>query len=62
MNKNYLFAYLFITIATFLFTFSLLRFDNTIKYRSEVASKKVEEARITEDKKTIDEAILFLKA
>ena len=61
MNKNYLLAYIFITIATFLFTFSLLKFDNTIKYRSEVAMKKVEEARQTKNEKTINEAKTLIK-
>ena len=45
MNKKYLISYIFIICATFLFTYSLTTFDHTIKYRSEIAMKKVEEAR-----------------
>lgn len=56
MNKKYLISYIFIICATFLFTYSLTTFDHTIKYRSEIAMKKVEEARKTKDKKVIEEA------
>lgn len=56
MNKKYLISYIFIICATFLFTYSLTTFDHTIKYRSEIAMKKVEEARKTKDEKVIKEA------
>ena len=56
MNKKYLISYIFIICATFLFTYSLTTFDHTIKYRSEIAMKKVEEARKTKDEKVIREA------
>ena len=56
MNKKYLISYIFLICATFLFTYSLTTFDHTIKYRSEIAMKKVEEARKTKDKKVIEEA------
>ena len=56
MNKKYLLSYMFIVISIFLFTYSLITFDETIKYRNEIASKKVEQARITKDEKDIEEA------
>ena len=56
MNKNYCLSYFLIVLAMFLFTFSLVKFDNTIKYKSEIASKKVEEARRTKDEKDILDA------
>ena len=56
MNRKSLLSYLFIVLSTFLFTYSLITFDGTIKYKSEIARKKVEEARETKDDKVIEEA------
>ena len=56
MNKKYLLAYFLLVISAFLFTLSLTKFDYKIKYKSEIAMKKVAEARKTKNKKDISEA------
>jgi len=61
MNRNSLLSYIFIVLSAFLFTYSLVTFDGTIKYRSEIARKKVEEARENRDDKTIEEAKLLIE-
>ncbi len=56
MNKKYLLAYFLLVISTVLLTLSLTKYDYKIKYKSEIAMKKVEEARKTKSKKDITEA------
>ncbi len=56
MNRRFIYAYILFILSTFLFVASLLRCDSKIKFTYEVASRKLEVARVTKDEDDIKEA------